>query len=119
MNYYAARQRKDGRWDWTTMNDGIIHRAGPCSRHEDGHPTKEEAERHFYDNELDSLKEVWSEGDVQYQCAIKGCGAWTQEGLCSHNLFITPIWLCDVHRDREEVETLHPFAPEIEIWASW
>lgn len=118
MNYYAARQRKDGRWDWTVMNDGVIRRCGPCSHHMDGHATKEEAERHFYDNELNNLRDVWSNSNAQMKCEVKSCGAWTQEGLVSTHLFLTPIWLCDVHRDAEEIELIHPFSPGTEIWSS-
>lgn len=75
MNYYSARQRRDGRWDWTSMNDGAIRRAGPCVNHYEGHATKGEAERHFYDSELDSLREARSKGDIQMKCEVKSCGA--------------------------------------------
>lgn len=119
MNYYAARQRKDGRWDWTRLNDGVVSRSGPCAKHGEGHVTKEEAERHFYDSELAKLCETWSDGDVQYRCAVSGCGQWTQVGLASHGYFVTPTWLCDRHRDPDMIEKLHPFKPGLEIWASW
>jgi hypothetical protein len=31
MNYYAARQRKDGKWDYTCSNDGDIWPVGYCN----------------------------------------------------------------------------------------
>ena len=31
MNYDQARQRAEGRWDWTTMNDGVVRPKGYCA----------------------------------------------------------------------------------------
>lgn len=101
------------------MNDGRIWRVGPCAHHEDGHATEEEAERHFYDSEIQSLRETWSGADVQYRCAFPGCAAFTQKGLASTHLFMSPTWLCEVHCTPEFFEKINPFKPEIEIWASW
>src|ERR1039458_152792 len=33
MNYYAARQRKDGRWDYTNKNDDFIGSVGYCHKY--------------------------------------------------------------------------------------
>lgn len=43
MNYDEARQRKDGRWDWTSRNGDHIHPVGYCAGWMDW--TAEQAER--------------------------------------------------------------------------
>jgi hypothetical protein len=115
MNCYEARQREvDGRWDWTVMNDGIIRRAGPCRDHEDGHSTKEEAERHYWDYELSRLKEHTTGG--HYPCEV--CGALTNKELSWHHIGPTAR-LCDDHRSREQFERLNPFEPGLSVVSSW
>lgn len=120
MNYYKARQRvHDKRWDWTCMNDGRIWKSPPCTEHEDGHPSEEEAERHFYAHELGRLRETSLGWDAQVRCEAPGCREWTERGLVGIRYFTTPIYLCRAHRSRKVVEALHPYVEGLEIWASW
>lgn len=122
MNYHRARQRADGRgWLWTTMH---VWTSGGCAV-EHVHPTREDAERCFYDHELTRLVPVGlRDQDEQRQCAWRNsgtgarCGASTRVGLLS-NMFGGPTWLCDEHRTPSYWGLLHPFEPGIEITASW
>lgn len=115
MNYYKARQRKgDGRWDWTRMNDGRIWASAPCSGHADGHATREEAERHYYDHRLETARE-YEYPDVQRRCQL--CEAWTQKSLGWPD---GPTYdLCDDHRNREGLARVYEFAPGLQIASSW
>lgn len=116
MNYAQARQRQsDGRWDWTTMNDGRVWPSAPCSTHEDGHATQEEAERHHWDYELDTVRRFevpdHQAGSLE-RCRI--CKAFT----ASHVRFAdgyTTIFLCPDHQDRASLEQGYPFAPNRQV----
>jgi hypothetical protein len=120
VNYYSARKRgNDNRWDWTCMNDGRIWKSPPCTEHEDGHATEEEAQRHFYDHELSRLRETTTGDDVRVKCEYQPCDGLTSHGLVGIRYFTTPIYLCETHRNRSIVAKLYPFEEGIEIWASW
>lgn len=108
MNYDQARQREsDGKWDWTTMNDGIIRATASCSSH-CGHETQEEAERHFYDYSLDQVKET---GVSWTACEYPDCPNPTQRALGNLGFWLalssTP--LCDEHRTKECLVEVYPF----------
>lgn len=110
MNYAEARQRKsDGRWNWTTMNDGRIWTSAPCTGHDDGHVTREEAERHFWEYELDSVRrfEIANDDAVTLQrCQI--CSAFTASHVRLADGYTT-FMLCPDHQDRASLEQVHPF----------
>ncbi len=110
MNHYAARERKsDGRWNWTRKmgSDGPIVAAGACVNHEaEGHATKEEAERCFYEHELATLQEC-SMDTTHEPCKV--CGKLTNKLLGRSGFPDTP--LCDEHRNVEEYRKLKPFTP--------
>jgi hypothetical protein len=119
VNYYAARQRAhDKKWDWTCMNDGKIWRSGPCADHEDGHPTREEAEKHFYDDSISKLREITCPDREMRMCDAPGCDTVTQKGLVGTRYFSEPMWLCKLHRSKEVVPAIRPFRPGIEICSS-
>lgn len=113
MNYDQARQRanKDGTpsglWDWTTMNDGVIHPTASCSL-SCHHETQEEAERHFYEYCIENVKE-FTNSDEQHKCAV--CGDWTQKGLRNTSMFLIGfnLYLCDIHRNESELRKFSPF----------
>lgn len=112
MNYAQARQRQDTKlWDWTVMNDKIIHRHDPCSE-SCAHETQAEADKHFYDWSLEQVQE-YTDSDVQRKCAV--CGTWTQKSLGNHQfwLVISPEFLCDEHRNKDELMKLQPFQSPI------
>lgn len=122
MNYDEARELKDGGWHWTTMNDGVVRTAPPCVRipidestitHCDPHPTREDAERHFYDYSLSQLKEstFLSAKHCEY------CDTWTNKALGNRGLglYFREVFLCDTHRTTERVAALHPFKPGIAL----
>ncbi len=63
MRYYEARQRLDGQWDWTVMHNEVITAAHPCNgEHSCEHRTREEAERHFYFEEIKKARHRRTDG---------------------------------------------------------
>ncbi len=114
MNYAQARQRKDdGLWDWTVMRDKQIRQASPCSD-ECHHVTQEEADRHFYEWCLSQVQE-YEDTETQHKCAV--CGAWTNRYFenrpMGHLNFMS--YLCDAHRNLDELRKLHPFESGIAL----
>lgn len=121
MNYDRARQRVGlgddkplGLWDWTTYNGRFGTRvAKPCtaSCH---HTTREEAERHFYEFCLASVK-PFNDTEVQHKCGV--CGAWTSRGFRNERLSMLKLesYLCKEHQTIAALEKLHPFKPDLEV----
>lgn len=94
----------------TCSDLGLVHVPNPCQ----GHATKEEAEEHYRQWELD--KETRYDGKLsgqQLQCQL--CQAWTQRfaRVGQVNTYI----LCDDHCNRESLEPLVP-RPGI-VMSSW
>lgn len=119
MKYFRARQRLvDKRWDWTVDQDQVIAKAGPCVLHSDGHATREEAERHFYDWDLQTLL-TFTEGNekTKHECEAPGCKTLTDRGLATRFRWKVQ-WFCDLHRVKPIYEMLNPFEPGIEIQQS-
>jgi hypothetical protein len=112
MNYAQARQRQsNGRWDWTTMNDGRVWRSEPCSDHEDGHATAEEAEHHFWEYELDTARRFVVPDDqagTLSRCLV--CLSFTASHVRLADGYTT-YQLCPDHHDRASLEQVHPFSP--------
>lgn len=109
MNYAAARQRQsNGRWDWTVRNDDRIWRVAPCDDHEDGHATREEAERHHWEYEMARPIRVFQDPDEQRKCEV--CSAWTHDRVKQEGDW-HQIVLCSEHQTREAIEQLRPFSP--------
>lgn len=114
MNYYEARQRKDGVWHWTVMNDNVLRPSQPCTE-DCQHQTREEAERHFYEYEVANLRT--QEFEAWHKCEAEGCETLT-------NKVMTPrhgggVDLCDVHRTAEQYRVLRPFKAGVQIISSW
>ena len=139
MNYDEARMLAPdtdapGRWNWTTMNDGVIRTAAPCHYpdfdwdavasdevlapgfHPTGRPrcdhlTREEAERHYWRHELDTTKIEPVDLDAIHErrrCDYPGCKEWEE--------YRTRVkgWgygdsLCERHANRVSLEEIHPF----------
>ena len=105
MNYYQARQRETTkRWDWTCMNDGKVWAVPPCSDHEGGHATAEEAVLHFFAYEVEHLTEhELGTDDEQHRCewvilgGDKRCPNWTTKWLEARG-WSGHQFLCDEHR---------------------
>ena len=138
MNYYKARQRKDGRWDYTCMNDGHILPVGYCSpyrepngewywnqnsikkyqaekefHHEDGHATEDEACECYRKYLLDTtLLLGHCSASTQHKCRV--CDKWTNRYATVDGGHIYN--LCEEHNNRVEVEKL--FEAPGEIWSS-
>ena len=155
MNHDCARQRQDGRWDWTTKNDREqgAYPLGYCRGwhdwtqeqanrigmplaylqqkqkqedgpfrskfHTDGHATKEEAERCFYEFCLDHALE-FSYDQAMYPCDVPGCETYSSKGLRYSPMgsVISQVTLCDKHCDREGLVLARPFRDGQEIWHS-
>lgn len=117
MNYYQARQRQsDRRWDWTVRNDDRYYRIAPCVDHDDGHETREEAERHWWDWATAELRES-TLIDQQRPCAV--CRAWTDLLAESRDGHLGPVSLCETHRNTEGLRQAAPFHPGTSITSSW
>ena len=145
MNYYAARQRKDGRWDFTNKNDGFIVPVGYCHQY---HPLTNGSLKGLYPQEYLEQKE--KEREI-FKHKYHMDGHTTEQEACEcyrKYLLDTTLYLdgksndtqrkckiceewtnqyaivdggymydlCDLHRTREIVETL--FGSVGEIWSS-
>ncbi len=133
MNYLKARQREsDKRWDYTLMNDGLVHAAGYCARwlpwpdlvpinpvlveqynasrpqhHVDGHATAEEAEACYKTYLLDGSLRFYDDQPSARQlirCQVADCQVYTSGSAAVGGY---ERWsLCAEHRTREIVATL-------------
>jgi len=128
VNYYSAKQRKDGKWDYTCQNDNFIYPVGYCHLpdvtnevynlfpedvkcitensdkfHECGHETQEEAEECYKQYILDfQLRLKTEDKNTQRKCQV--CGEWTTLlAIVDTKMF----QLCDEHNNRDEVEKLY------------
>lgn len=84
--------------------------------HGDGHATKEEAERCFYEYSLDRVQQASLKG-TQKVCQFPGCGDWTSHALESPGMdgLFPPTMLCHAHRNREGLMQVHPFQGGIQL----
>ena len=137
MNYDKAREVPGKGWHWTTMNDGIVRTAEPCSRHVgdesdpmwymkpsnesdwqrcEPHATRDEAERHFYDWCLETVAETRM-GDQQLRCRMPDCAEWTDTvlGNLQDERLFNGDPLCEAHRTREVLAQIRPFEPGMEL----
>ncbi len=141
MNYDQARQLGEesdapGKWNWSTMNDGVIRTAPPCwfpdfvwpkddpegiitgkirpsGRPRCDHDTREEAERHHWRHEIDNTEIRQIDLDAareRRRCDYPGCPEW--ETYRSH----VRGWgygdsMCDAHANRASLGEMHPFHP--------
>jgi hypothetical protein len=133
MNYYKARERKDGRWDYTCMNDGMIWPVGYCAKYVDpmdyNFPGCEVFQTEHHLEKARVVKDKHHEdghATADEACACYGkylldnklrlglkygdmqrkcevCGEWTELNACVDNQYMT---LCEKHNNREEVEKL-------------
>lgn len=116
MRHYAARQRiSDKRWEWTVDVQDVIYAAEPCMEHPDGHATKVEAERHYYDWMIQNAIEVTT-SKTKELCQA-GCDEFTQKGFQLHP-WTAPIWLCGKHCFRETLTVVRPFQAGMTVSAS-
>lgn len=104
MNYYDARELKDGGWRYSCMNDDRIWTVGSCAEHEP-HATQDEAyecyTRYLLDNRL-TLDGTIS--NTQHRCAHADCDEWTDRYAQIDN---SQTWsLCDQHRTKDVVAEL-------------
>jgi hypothetical protein len=139
MRHYSARQRVDGKWDYTCGNYPVgycaeykewtqeeldrYHFRADCpslkkaaefkdKHHTCGHDTEVKAQECYRQFMLDqSMSYGRKSSDAQYKCKV--CGEWTQFfAMCN-----TRLWtLCEKHNNREEVEKL--FGSVGEMWIS-
>jgi len=114
MNYYQARQLKDtGKWNWTGMRDKVITTAGDCVNHPEGHNTREEAEKCFYNYQVANLRE--EEYESYNKCAI--CKKLSNKSLTTRH-GSRPVTLCNRHRNKKNYMKVQPFIPGIRIISS-
>jgi hypothetical protein len=127
VNHFVARQRRDGRWDYTcngyptgyctayreleeSMKSWFTEkqieelRVAEPKHHDCGHPTKAEAEECYKRYILDQRLHLDSkDSSSQHKCQV--CGEWTQNfaTVGGWSMFI----LCDAHNNRAEIEKLY------------
>lgn len=141
MNYYKARQRKDGRWDYTCQNGDLIWPVGYCDEYRDLDPKyfpgfppewfehkrqereptkhKHHTDGHATAEEAEACyREYLLDHEIhqgnwtaQLHCAV--CQSWTT-GFASVGQM--GYWsLCEEHNNRTEIEKLFEVG---EIWSS-
>lgn len=130
MNYYKAVEKKPehgGGWAFMQLN----RREGAaiycqCSWEDPGHATAEEAERCFYEKQMDGIR--WSKQAQADRCKV--CGEWTDELLHPTGHLFDPMEpVCRSHfepidenydaRALAWLREQNPFVPGIQITASW
>lgn len=134
MNYRQALKRQaDGRWDYTSTNNGRSHAIGYCAGppnmasferlgihvpesdrqkweehaakfHTDGHATEEEACECYRQYILDQRCRETHHPDEQRKCEI--CATWTDGGFIVGGYHIHE--LCQEHRNRESLDKVFP-----------
>lgn len=111
MNYYDARELKDGGWHYTSANRRSgTHPVGYC--HEHGpHETADEARECFRRYLLDGQREE-AYGDWT-GCEWEGCDTPTKKGLTTRPPLGHGFALCDEHRTAENLEALTPDVGQI------
>ncbi len=140
MNTYRVLQRKDGRFDFTCENDGLIWPVGYCApyrefwlntptspgkieeykrtqhkHHGNGHATAQEAADCYREWMLDHRLLLGQESvNEQRRCEI--CGKWTN---LQASVDTKIWWLCESHCTREQVEKLYSISADTVIWSSW
>ena len=100
---YEAREiqrdgQKTGRFHMTVASDeeGWVYPIGPCATACEGHPTKEEAIRHYMEGRLKSdLRVDGYDAEQQHKCLE--CGRWTQRFASLRGEFERQFFLCDTH----------------------
>ena len=121
MAYYTARQRTDGRWDYTCQNSAGTYPIGYCAGprfakydktaehaadyHDDGHATAAEAYACHRKHELDQHVLFHEREDTQKKCLI--CGEWTTKRALVGGEFHKEYELCEAHQDRASLEKVH------------
>lgn len=128
MNHDVAFQPShlDGKWQYCSLNRRGGYVVCGCGR-DDGHETREEAERHFYETSLEqmSMRDVRETRSAEH-CEV--CQDWTPKYIGSNDFGswfgMAMHWLCDEHLPstdeelRDRVRTLWPFEPGRESWHS-
>lgn len=106
MNYYQARERKDGGgWHFTCMNDGRIWPVGYCRDHEP-HETKEAAEVCYLDYLLDHKLRFVEESPVDGYTSAPSwpcieCSSPTHKTARFRGEGPMPV--CDEHANRDTI----------------
>lgn len=119
MNYLQARERHDGGgWHFTAMNDGVIWPIGNCSQHPP-HATQEEAERCYYEWELDTaMYSSPADPPALHRCEVPECGDFTGASARYGWSIRADVSLCAKHLNRDGLALAHPFTPGIAITTS-
>ena len=143
MNYYAARQKEGGRWDYTCMNDGRIWPIGYCMPYKEwwidlkekiGYETRPEDIAKYQSHQSQYHADGHATAEEACECyrryvldhkvrlnrswdggqfRCQVCGEWTQ---LYADIDHRAINLCEKHNTQEQVELL--FEEIGEIWSS-
>lgn len=84
--------------------------------HGDGHATADEAQACYREYLLDHRVnyDLAGRATTQHSCQHLGCDGWTHRAVLLDNTHF--FWLCDEHRNRNEIAALAPAVGE--SWAS-
>ena len=113
VNYYSARVREDGKWDYTCQNDNRVWPVGYCGEAGGGHhETKEEALQCYTSYLLDTAA-YRTMSNMKRPCQV--CGEFT-DGLVEVGHTAMYV-LCPLHQTRAHVADLYGTVGE--IYSSW
>ena len=109
MNYYEARQTKDGTgWHFTCQNDADVWAVGNCREHPP-HATREEAEQCYKASVLENLELGLLRDDMR-RCAE--CQKFTTSYVTSRSAgFEQRKILCAIHNTRAIYAKHFEFSP--------
>lgn len=74
---------------------------GPCASQCPGHPTPEEAYRHYQEGKIAKVRLDGYDEHKQEKCVV--CSAWTQKAASTEGEFFEYWPLCDLHLNIDEV----------------
>ena len=131
MNHYTAFQPPHlaGKWQFAMLarrGGGPVCGCGP----DDGHATRQAAERHAYDTSIaHAHAHQWDDVDVRRRCAHQGCDEWTNHRVhvrCWPYHFDEVLGMCTTHSAllfagetrAAAIAELFPFKPGLESWGS-
>ena len=150
MNYYQARQRQiDQRWDFTSMNDEVVHPVGYCHAYRKFVPERclwipEDFRVEYAEHENAKQAPFRNKyHDVGHTTKEEAERCWYEYGLdqlrsstsldAQHLCAICGAWtqralssrhgdainLCAEHANRDGFAQVRPFVPGIAIMSSW
>jgi hypothetical protein len=125
MNYLQARRLASGplkgKWHFTVRNDDQIWPIGYCRHECPGHDTSVEAEKHYYDYQIDTavFRRFTLDERLKEECEFPECNNFTQMVAQLGGGFEgRHITLCNRHQNRAGLKIAVPFQAHFQIISS-